>query len=105
MNTQGHIPEYVFDDLGFPKNEVNGTAVLREQGIEQEWMQRAKVITHSYQQELHDERMRTMMIAKEAMDEKNKESILSILTMNTTAENNLVEMINKHNAKAIAYPN
>eukprot|EP00957_Ditylum_brightwellii_P020183 1522276-Ditylum_brightwellii.AAC.1 len=49
MNTQGRIPECVFDDLGFPKDEVNGTAVLREQGIEQEWMQRANVITPPYQ--------------------------------------------------------
>eukprot|EP00957_Ditylum_brightwellii_P115124 8779936-Ditylum_brightwellii.AAC.1 len=102
MNTQRHIPENVFDDLGFPKDEVNGTIVLMEQGIEQEWMQRAKVITHPYQQELRDERMREMKIAKEAMDEENKESILNILIKNTTAENSLVEMVNQHNAKAIA---
>eukprot|EP00957_Ditylum_brightwellii_P006852 518826-Ditylum_brightwellii.AAC.1 len=70
MNTQGYIPEYVFDDLGSLRYEVNGTVVLRELGIEQEWMQRAKVITHPYQQELHDERMRAMRIAKEAMNGK-----------------------------------
>eukprot|EP00957_Ditylum_brightwellii_P054584 4135666-Ditylum_brightwellii.AAC.1 len=76
MNTQGHIPEYIFDDLGFPKDKINGTVVLREQGIEQEWMQKVKVITHPYQQELRDLRLRVMRIAKEAMDEKKRKQFL-----------------------------
>ena len=44
MLETGHIPEKVYDALGFPKDEVSGVVYDRNDGIEIEWIQRAKII-------------------------------------------------------------
>ena len=56
MLETGHIPEKVYDALGFPKDEVRGFICNRNDGIEKEWMQRSKLLTHWFQQHLRLER-------------------------------------------------
>ena len=50
MLETGHIPEKVYDDLVFPKDEVSGVVYDRNDGIEIDWTQRAKLLTHWFQQ-------------------------------------------------------
>ena len=52
MLKTGHIPEKVSDDLGFTKDEVSAVVYDRIYGIEREWMQQAKLLTHWFQQQL-----------------------------------------------------
>ena len=52
MLETGHIPEKVYDALGFPKYKVSVVVYYRNDGIEIEWMQRAKVLTNWFQQQL-----------------------------------------------------
>ena len=48
----GHIPEKCYDALGFPKDKVSGVVFDRNYGIETDWMQREKLLTHWFQQHL-----------------------------------------------------
>ena len=53
MIDQGHIPEDVFDELGFPQDrDVNGKEVPRNAGISHENQQRSKWLTHQFQLKL-----------------------------------------------------
>ena len=52
MLETGHIPEKVYDSLGFPKYELSGVVYYLNDGIEREWTQRAKLLTHWFQQNL-----------------------------------------------------
>ena len=52
MLETGNIPEKVHDDLGFPKYKVSGVLYDPNDGIEREWMQREKLLTHWFQQNL-----------------------------------------------------
>ena len=52
MLETGHIPEKVYDALGFPKDEVCGVSYDRNDGIVRECMQPEKVLTHWFQQHL-----------------------------------------------------
>ena len=52
MLETGHIPEKFYDALGFPKDEVSGFVYGRNDGIERDLMQRAKVLTHWFQKQL-----------------------------------------------------
>ena len=69
---KGHIPEDVYDRMGFPPDSVNGQIYERDYGVEREYMQRAKVITHEYQQELRRERERQNEIQLENAQIKGK---------------------------------
>ena len=48
----GHIPDKVYDDLGFPKDLVSGVVYDPNDEIEREWTKQAKVSTHWFQQHL-----------------------------------------------------
>ena len=50
MLETGHIPENVYDALWFTKDEASGDVCDRNYGIEIEWVQQAKVLTHWFQQ-------------------------------------------------------
>ena len=52
MLETGLIPEKFYDALGFPKDEVSGVVYDHNYGIEREWMQREKLLTHWFQQHL-----------------------------------------------------
>ena len=52
----GHIPEKVYDALEFTKYEVSGVVYDCNDGIERDWMQQAKVLTHWFLQHLRLER-------------------------------------------------
>ena len=52
MLETGYIPEKFYYALGFPKDEVRGFICNRNDGIEKEWMQRSKLITHWFQKKL-----------------------------------------------------
>ena len=52
MLETGHIPEKVYDALEFTKYEVSGVVYDFNDGIERDWMQRAKVLTHWFLQHL-----------------------------------------------------
>ena len=48
----GHIPEKVYDALGFPKYEVSGGVYDPNYGIEREWMKISKASTHWFKKQL-----------------------------------------------------
>ena len=52
MLVTGHIPEKFHDALVFPKYELSGVVYDRNDGIERDWMQRSKELTHWFQQNL-----------------------------------------------------
>ena len=52
MLEKGHIPDKVYDDLGFPKYWVSYIVYDRNDGIEREWMKQAKVVTRWFQKHL-----------------------------------------------------
>ena len=104
MQDKGHIPEKVFDDLGYPKDEVNGNIIERNHGVQQEWMQRAKVITHEYQQELRRERIRKMNEEKEAKEKKKRDEINAIHIDADIVHQKLIDMIHKNNRNSAHHP-
>jgi hypothetical protein len=78
----GHVPDEVFEELGFPVDcDMDGKEVRRDATITQESRQRAKNLTHVHQAELRDEKreqVRAEVVRKEA-DKRNKsESQLKI---------------------------
>ena len=52
MLETGHIPEKVYDAIGFSKDEVSGVVYDRNYVIEREWIQRAKFLIHWFQQKI-----------------------------------------------------
>ena len=52
MLETGHIPENVYEALGFKKDEVSGVAYDINYGIDIECMRQAKILTHWFQQHL-----------------------------------------------------
>ena len=52
MLETGHIPEKVYGALRFPKHEVIGVVCDSNDGIEREWIQQAKVLTHWFQKKM-----------------------------------------------------
>ena len=52
MLETGHIPEKVYDALGFPKYEVSGVVYDSNDVIEREWIQREKLLTQWFQKHL-----------------------------------------------------
>ena len=52
MLETGHIPNIVYDALGFPKYETSGVKYDRNDGIEIYWIQREKILTPWFQQQL-----------------------------------------------------
>ena len=52
MLEMGHIPEKGYGDIRFPTDEASGVAYDRNYGIDREWMQRAKLLAHWFQQHL-----------------------------------------------------
>ena len=69
MLETGHIPEKVYDALGFPKYGVSGVVYDRNDGIEREWVQRAKVLTHWFHQRLSLARQKKI---ENKMEKRNK---------------------------------
>ena len=54
-----HIPEKVYDYLGFLKDEVGGVVYDHNDGIEIQWMiQQAKLLTHWFQKHLRSARQK-----------------------------------------------
>ena len=56
MLETGHILEKVYDAIGFTKDEVSGVVYDFNYGIDREWIQQAKVLTHWLQKHLRLER-------------------------------------------------
>ena len=52
MLETGHISDKLYDDIVFLKYEVSCVVYDSNYGIEREWIQRAKVLTHWFQQHL-----------------------------------------------------
>ena len=58
MLETGHIPEKLYDSLRFTTYEVSGVVYNRNDELEREWIQRAKVLTHWFRQHLRLERQK-----------------------------------------------
>jgi hypothetical protein len=101
---QGHVPESIYDFLGFPKDEANGNVYERQHGIEAEWMQRAKELTHPFQQQLRRERERTMQVEFDEKIKKEREAIEKYLKNNKAAEEKLLQSIDENNLKSLEQP-
>ena len=65
----GDIPEKIYDALGFPKDEVSGVVYDRNDGIEREWTQQTKVLTHWFHQYLRLARQNKI---DDKMEKRNK---------------------------------
>ena len=69
MLETGHVPEKVYDTLGFPKYEVSGVVYDSNYGIEREWMQQENVLTHWFWQHLRLARQKKI---EDEMEKCNK---------------------------------
>ena len=88
---EGHIPESLFDELGFPQDvNMEGLLVERNASINQEHCQRSKSLSHPFQrglrvkrlQELEEERTRKFNLANSKLDkllEENEECEKKVL--------------------------
>ena len=97
MVEKGHIPEDVYDKLGYPEDEVNGVVYERRDGIEKEWMQRAKIITHQFQQCLRLQRKKKLDDILEKKKEDNLKAVDGLIQGNDDVEKKLIQKIEKHN--------
>ena len=52
MLEKGHIPQKVYNALGFPKDEISGVVYDCNDGIKRECMQQEKLLPHWFQQYL-----------------------------------------------------
>jgi hypothetical protein len=93
MKDRGYIPESLFDDLGYPKDVVSGKLFERHQGIEAEWMQRAKILTHEFQKQLREERERKTVEEFEEKQNKLRQEIDELIQLNKETEQMLKEQI------------
>eukprot|EP00956_Cyclotella_meneghiniana_P014153 scaffold21057_cov63-Cyclotella_meneghiniana.AAC.3 len=74
MFENGHVPDEVYDELGFPKDkDVNGNDVLREAGILQESQQRSKILTHPEQCRARQERLDRIQADRRRIDQEQRE--------------------------------
>ena len=69
MLETGHIPEKLQDALGFKIDKVSGVVYDRNDGIQRECMQRAKVLTHWFYQHLRLARQKKI---ENKMKKRNK---------------------------------
>ena len=67
-------------------------------------MQCAKVITHPYQQQLREDRLRLIKEREEEKKKKGNDATVKILSENRAAEDNLVSMIKENNELCIKHP-
>ncbi len=72
----GHIPEEVYDEIGFPMDsDVHGKEVQRMAGISQESYQRAKWLTHEHQISLRLERVEMIQNLQRQQAESRRQKI------------------------------
>ena len=83
----------MFDDLGYPKDVVSGKLFERHQGIEAEWMQRAKILTHEFRRQLREERERKTVEEFEEKQNKLRHKIDELIQLNKETEQMLKEQI------------
>ena len=95
----GHIPEDIFDLLGFPQDaDKDGNIFMRSSGIEREWEQRAKQLTHTYQSWLRKMRMYKMQQLKNKKKHECEKKKQKILDLNRKCEEKLINEIKDYNS-------
>ena len=86
MLETGHIPEKVYDALGFPKYRVRGAVYDRNDGIESQCTQRAKLLTHCFQQHLRLARHNKIEDKMEKKERDKKKAIDDVIQLNEEDE-------------------
>ena len=77
MEKLGHIPEDIWDEIGIPEDlRTNGEVFKRDAGIERECQQRAKILNHSHQIKLRDERREEIDAARREKERDARKKIL-----------------------------
>ena len=97
MLETGHIPEKVYDSLGFPKYELSGVVYYINDGIEIEQTQRAKLLTHWFQKKLWLEIQKKIEDKMGKQEQHEQKSINDVIQLNEEAEIKLLLEINKYN--------
>ena len=92
-----HIPEKVYDALGFTKYEVSGVVYCLNDGIQREWMQRAKISTHWFQQHLRLEIKNKIEYKMGKKQQDKQKAINYVIQLNEEAEIKLLLQIKKYN--------
>lgn len=74
MFDNGHVPDEVYDELGFPKDkDANGNDVLRYAGISQESKQRSKILIHPEQMRQRKERLEGIRANRRRIEREQRE--------------------------------
>ena len=90
----GHVPDSVFEDLGFPLDkDVDGTTTKRLANISMESRQRAKVLTHKHQVELREERKALLESEVTRKKNENRATILKQLGDNIKCEERMCTLM------------
>ena len=93
----GHIPDKIYEDLGFPLDkDPFGRIVKRDATITQESRQREKCLTHDYQVELRKKQIMLEKAESERKIQDNKTKILKKLLKNRTCEKKNCDMLEKN---------
>jgi hypothetical protein len=102
---EGYVTEDVYDDLGFAKDLVSNRVYERDHGIASEWKQRAKNISHQYQQDLRRERLKEIQDKFNKKQEKIQEEINKLIETNKKAEHKINSFIETNNLMSKIKPN
>ena len=88
---KGHIPDSLFASLGFPPDvNPSGNEVHRlNEGAEGECRQRAKCLTHKYQQRKRTEKLQELEAEKNRVVADERKKVSDILELNKQAEEKL----------------
>ena len=86
MLETGHIPERVYDSLGFPKDEVSGGVYDRNDVIVREWIQRAKLLTYWFQKHLRLARQKKREDKMEKKEQDKQKAINDVIQLNEEVE-------------------
>ena len=97
-----HIPEKIYDALGFTTYEISVVVYDCNDGLQREWIQRAKVLTHWFCQHLRLERQKKIEDKTEKKGQDKQKAINDFIQLNEEAEINLPLEINKYNETKFA---
>ena len=87
---EGHVPESVYNELGFSKDTVGNKVFLRDLSISAEWMQRSKEITHEFQHQLRQKRKEEMQQQVYEAVTKEREPIECLIETNQVVGEKLI---------------
>ena len=79
--------------MGYEKDTAAGKIIEWNHGIDQEWMQQSKILTHSFQEEMRIERERKLVEKFKAKVDKERKVLLEFINQNKSMEESLLDAL------------